>query len=82
MIKYFVFTIDDTEKIANQFCVEYAKSNRSTCQGCQTKIEKDSIRLSRKVFTSKEYGPTDQWYHIDCFKEHKEDLNFDGNAET
>jgi hypothetical protein len=25
--------------------------------------------------------PTDQWYHIDCFKEKKDELHFNGTAE-
>lgn len=28
------------EKVLNEFAVEYAKSNRSTCKGCNQKIEK------------------------------------------
>lgn len=28
------------EKTLNEFAVEYAKSNRSTCKGCEQKIEK------------------------------------------
>lgn len=28
------------EKTLNDFAVEYAKSNRSTCKGCEQKIEK------------------------------------------
>lgn len=30
------------EKTLNEFAVEYAKSNRSTCKGCEQKIEKVS----------------------------------------
>lgn len=29
-------------KTLNEFAVEYAKSNRSTCKGCELKIEKVS----------------------------------------
>lgn len=31
------------EKTLNEFAVEYAKSNRSTCKGCEQKIEKVNI---------------------------------------
>ncbi|CAF4214921.1 unnamed protein product, partial [Rotaria sordida] len=68
----------------NTFTVEYAKSNRSTCHGCDTSIDKDTLRLSRKNYTSKRsrrYGPTDEWYHVDCFNQMKKDLGFFGNAE-
>ncbi|CAF1030292.1 unnamed protein product [Rotaria sordida] len=68
----------------NTFTVEYAKSNRSTCHGCDTSIDKDTLRLSRKNYTSKRsrrYGSTDEWYHVDCFNHMKKDLGFFGNAE-
>lgn len=28
------------------------------------------------------HAPTDQWYHIDCFKEHQDELNFHGTADA
>lgn len=31
------------EKSLNDFAAEYAKSNRSTCKGCEQKIEKVNI---------------------------------------
>ncbi|CAF2081479.1 unnamed protein product [Rotaria magnacalcarata] len=67
------------------FSVQYAKSNRSTCHGCDTSIDKDILRLSRKNYTSKRarrYGPTDEWYHVDCFNQMKNDLGFVGTAES
>jgi poly [ADP-ribose] polymerase len=73
---------DETGDNSENFSAEYARSNRSTCHGCNTKIEKDHVRLSRKVSTSHNHPPTDQWYHIDCFKEHKDALHFHGTAET
>lgn len=74
--------VDEKEDNANKFSVEYSRSNRSVCHGCNNKIEKDLVRLSRKTSTSHNHLQTDQWYHIDCFKEHKDELNFDGTAET
>jgi hypothetical protein len=73
---------NETEDSTTAFNAEYARSNRSTCHGCNTKIEKDLVRLSRKVTISHTYSPADQWYHIDCFKEHKDELHFHGTAET
>ncbi|CAF1646709.1 unnamed protein product [Rotaria magnacalcarata] len=67
------------------FSVQYAKSNRSTCHGCDASIDKDILRLSRKNYTSKRarrYGPTDEWYHVDCFNQMKNDLGFVGTAES
>jgi hypothetical protein len=67
------------------FSVEYAKSNRSRYHGCDSNIDKDNLRLSRKNFTSRrarKYGPQDQWYHVDCFEKMKKDLGFYGNAQS
>lgn len=41
------------EKTLNEFAVEYAKSNRSTCKGCEQKIEKvcnPSVLSPKKPF--------------------------------
>ncbi|CAF0764637.1 unnamed protein product [Rotaria sordida] len=73
---------DEAEGDSKNFSAEYARSNRSTCHGCNSKIEKDLVRLSRKVSSSSNHPATDQWYHIDCFKEHKDELQFNGTAET
>ncbi|XP_041351454.1 poly [ADP-ribose] polymerase 1-like [Gigantopelta aegis] len=64
---------------ANDFKIEYAKSNRSTCRGCDLKIDKDLIRISKKDFEgqrAKMYGPQDMWYHVDCFVENRDELEF------
>jgi poly [ADP-ribose] polymerase len=63
----------------NDFNVEYAKSNRSTCRGCDSKIDKDDVRISKKDYETeraKMYGPQDAWYHVDCFKDNRDDLDF------
>ncbi|CAF1225824.1 unnamed protein product [Rotaria sp. Silwood1] len=72
----------ETESDSKNFNAEYARSNRSTCHGCNIRIEKDLVRLSKKVSTNHHHSLTDQWYHIDCFKEHKDELQFNGTAET
>ncbi|KAG8550183.1 hypothetical protein GDO81_027891 [Engystomops pustulosus] len=36
------------EMTLNDFAAEYAKSNRSTCKGCDQKIEKGQVRVSKK----------------------------------
>ncbi|PVD25807.1 hypothetical protein C0Q70_13469 [Pomacea canaliculata] len=61
------------------YTVEYAKSNRSTCRGCDEKIAKDEIRVSKKDYDaerSKIYGPQDLWHHVDCFVKKREELGF------
>ncbi|KAL8613750.1 hypothetical protein ACOMHN_029607 [Nucella lapillus] len=65
--------------VYNDYCAEYAKSSRSTCRGCEQKILKDLVRVSKKDYESqrsKMYGPQDLWYHLDCFVEKRDELGF------
>ncbi|KAF7653732.1 hypothetical protein LDENG_00079310 [Lucifuga dentata] len=66
------------EKTLNDFAVEYAKSNRSTCKACEQKIEKDQIRVSKKTVDPEkpQLGLIDRWYHTVCFVSHREELVF------
>uniref|UniRef100_A0AAX7SLP8 Poly [ADP-ribose] polymerase n=1 Tax=Astatotilapia calliptera TaxID=8154 RepID=A0AAX7SLP8_ASTCA len=66
------------EKTLNDFAVEYAKSNRSTCKGCEQKIEKDQIRVSKKTVDPEkpQLGLIDRWYHTACFVSRREELVF------
>uniref|UniRef100_UPI003AB0C0FC poly [ADP-ribose] polymerase 1 isoform X2 n=1 Tax=Centroberyx gerrardi TaxID=166262 RepID=UPI003AB0C0FC len=66
------------EKTLNDFAVEYAKSNRSTCKGCEQKIEKDQIRVSKKTVDPEkpQLGLIDRWYHTACFVGRREELAF------
>uniref|UniRef100_A0AAZ3QHC3 Poly [ADP-ribose] polymerase n=1 Tax=Oncorhynchus tshawytscha TaxID=74940 RepID=A0AAZ3QHC3_ONCTS len=66
------------EKTLNDFAVEYAKSNRSTCKGCEQKIEKDQIRVSKKTIDPEkpQLGLIDRWYHTACFVGRREELVF------
>uniref|UniRef100_A0A4W5NIM2 Poly [ADP-ribose] polymerase n=1 Tax=Hucho hucho TaxID=62062 RepID=A0A4W5NIM2_9TELE len=66
------------EKTLNDFAVEYAKSNRSTCKGCEQKIEKDQIRVSKKTVDPEkpQLGLIDRWYHTACFVGRREELVF------
>lgn len=65
-------------KTLNDFAVEYAKSNRSTCKGCEQKIEKDQIRVSKKTVDPEkpQLGLIDRWYHTGCFVERRQELAF------
>ncbi|KAG8443845.1 hypothetical protein GDO86_009147 [Hymenochirus boettgeri] len=66
------------EMTLNDFAVEYAKSNRSTCKGCEQKIEKGQIRISKKSVDVErpQLGMIDRWYHPDCFVSRREELGF------
>ncbi|XP_072912212.1 poly [ADP-ribose] polymerase 1 isoform X2 [Hemitrygon akajei] len=66
------------EKTLSDFAVEYAKSNRSTCKGCSKKIEKDTVRVSKKMIDPEkpQLGMIDRWYHPDCFVGSRAELGF------
>ncbi|XP_040407174.1 poly [ADP-ribose] polymerase 1 [Cygnus olor] len=66
------------EKSLNDFAAEYAKSNRSTCKGCEQKIEKGQIRISKKMVHPEkpQLGMIDNWYHPDCFVSRRAELGF------
>eukprot|EP01118_Nematostelium_gracile_P011538 TRINITY_DN410_c0_g2_i2.p1 TRINITY_DN410_c0_g2~~TRINITY_DN410_c0_g2_i2.p1 ORF type:complete len:229 (+),score=82.45 TRINITY_DN410_c0_g2_i2:35-721(+) len=59
----------DGEKnvLGDDFRVEYAKSNRSSCRACKQKIEKDSVRFGIKEVSDKFDGEIDTWHHAACF---------------
>nr|XP_053644979.1 poly [ADP-ribose] polymerase 1-like [Cherax quadricarinatus] len=66
------------------FLAEYAKSGRAKCRGCEDKILKDEVRISKKEFDSesaKMYGPVDQWHHVDCFIKKRAELEFFESAD-
>lgn len=66
------------EKSLNDFAAEYAKSNRSTCKGCEQKIEKGQVRISKKMVHPEkpQLGMIDNWYHLTCFVSRRADLGF------
>ncbi|KAK7405330.1 hypothetical protein VNO78_06561 [Psophocarpus tetragonolobus] len=53
---------------------EYAKSGRSSCNGCSEKIEAKTLRLA---LVSKGNGPFDvvKWHHLNCFPTHSSSRN-------
>lgn len=61
------------------FQVEIAKSSRSGCKGCEAKISKGAIRIAKKDYESdsaKRFGPLDRWYHLQCFVNLRDSLEF------
>ena len=52
------------------YCVEYAKSNRSTCKVCKAKIEMGAIRIGTSAPGPGDYMMT-SWRHLDCQKKPK-----------
>lgn len=69
---------------SGDFKVEYAKSNRSTCKGCDEKIIKPEMRIAKKDYESdeaKKFGGLDRWYHVECFVNLRADLGYYGGAD-
>ncbi|KAI5731887.1 hypothetical protein M8J77_017860 [Diaphorina citri] len=67
----------------NDFSIEYAKSNRSTCRGCEAKIAKGEIRVSKMNYDSdqgKMIGGIPEWYHLSCFNAVRLDLEFSASG--
>ncbi|GJN17741.1 hypothetical protein PR202_gb04837 [Eleusine coracana subsp. coracana] len=46
--------------------VEYAKSGRSTCKGCNDNIAKGALRLGASTHNPRGFDST-KWYHVACF---------------
>lgn len=69
---------------SGDFKVEYAKSNKSTCRGCNEKIIKSEIRISKKDYESEEarrFGGLDRWHHVECFAKLRADLGYYGRGD-
>lgn len=64
--------------------MEYAKSSRSTCIGCEEKIIKEEVRVAKKDFESadaRKYGGIDRWYHVECFAKLRAELGYLGKGD-
>ncbi|CAG0918266.1 unnamed protein product [Notodromas monacha] len=46
---------------------EYAKSGRASCKKCNTKIDKDDLRLAVMARSARFDGMQAHWFHMDCF---------------
>ncbi|CAH0546205.1 unnamed protein product [Brassicogethes aeneus] len=66
------------------FRIEYSKSSRAVCRGCEQKIMKDEIRISKKDFDTdvgKKYGGQDMWHHLACFAKLRSELGYFESAD-
>ncbi|XP_070070399.1 uncharacterized protein Parp1 isoform X3 [Drosophila takahashii] len=67
------------------FGIEYAKSSRSTCRGCEQKINKDQVRLRKTVYDTEvgmKYGGQPLWHHLDCFAQLRSELGWFDSGEN
>lgn len=61
------------------YTLEYSKSSRAMCRGCEIKIIKDEVRIGKKDFETehgKRYGGQDMWHHLTCFAQIRNDLGY------
>ncbi|XP_076289314.1 poly [ADP-ribose] polymerase-like [Lasioglossum baleicum] len=65
--------IGESAGIAKYFTIEYAKSSRTTCIGCEEKIVHSEIRVLSKKSSK---GYIGSWYHYDCFVKMRKELEF------
>ncbi|CRK91707.1 CLUMA_CG005353, isoform A [Clunio marinus] len=56
--------------VLKDFGIEYSRSSRAACVGCQNKIMVDDIRIKRTVYDTEvgaKFGGQPLWHHLDCF---------------
>lgn len=61
------------------FGIEYAKSSRAACRGCEQKILKDQVRIRKTVYTTEvgmKYGGQPLWHHVECFAQLRGELGW------
>ncbi|XP_070135468.1 poly [ADP-ribose] polymerase isoform X3 [Drosophila bipectinata] len=61
------------------FGMEYAKSGRASCRGCEQKISKDTIRIRKTVYDTEvgmKYGGQPLWHHLECFAQLRTELGW------
>ncbi|CAG9815963.1 unnamed protein product [Phaedon cochleariae] len=67
------------QQALQDFEVQYSKSGRAMCQGCEIKILKDEVRISKKDFDTeigRKYGGQPMWHHVNCFAQVRSSLGF------
>ncbi|KAL7677668.1 hypothetical protein ACOME3_003908 [Neoechinorhynchus agilis] len=72
-----VDVLDEIKQLTqSDYKTDYAKTARSKCRGCEMKIDKGALRISRNE-AGERHVKIDKWYHPQCFS-----VDFDGCAET
>lgn len=68
-----------TKAASGDYGVEYAKSGRASCRGCENVILKDEIRvkkISHDTEIGMKYGGQPLWHHLDCFAKLRTELGW------
>jgi len=64
--------------LLKDYRTDYALSGAAKCRICEDKIAKGEVRICKKNYIerAKLYGPPVRWYHLKCFAENREQLQF------
>ncbi|XP_055693222.1 poly [ADP-ribose] polymerase [Lutzomyia longipalpis] len=65
--------------LLKDFGVEYSKSDRATCCGCQQKILKAEVRIKKVVYDTEigmKFGGQPLWHHVECFAKCRGELMY------
>ncbi|XP_065370938.1 poly [ADP-ribose] polymerase [Calliphora vicina] len=67
------------------FSVEYAKSGRAACRGCEQNILKGQVRIRKTVHDTEigmKYGGQALWHHVECFAQLRGELGWFDTGEN
>ncbi|XP_034111953.2 poly [ADP-ribose] polymerase [Drosophila nasuta] len=67
------------------FGIEYSKSGRASCRGCELKISKDEVRVSKTVYDTEvgmKYGGQKLWHHLECFAKMRSEVGWFDTGEN
>lgn len=59
--------------------IEYSKSGRAACRGCEQKILKGEVRIRKTVYDTEvgmKYGGQPLWHHVECFAQLRQELGW------
>ncbi|KAL7740196.1 hypothetical protein ACLKA6_003902 [Drosophila palustris] len=73
------------QQAIKDFGIEYAKSGRAACRGCELKINKDEVRVSKTVYDTEvgmKYGGQKLWHHLECFAKLRSDVGWFDTGEN
>ncbi|XP_059610160.1 poly [ADP-ribose] polymerase [Phlebotomus argentipes] len=65
--------------LIRDFGVEYSKSDRATCAGCQQKILKGEVRIKKIAYDTEvgmKFGGQPLWHHVECFVQCRQDVGY------
>ncbi|KAI8114751.1 Poly [ADP-ribose] polymerase [Lucilia cuprina] len=67
------------------FGIEYAKTGRASCRGCEQNILKSQIRIRKTVYDTEvgmKYGGQPLWHHVECFAQLRGELGWFDTGEN